>query len=223
MARINLLPWRQEERERKNKEFITLVIAVALLTVIALGAVWSYFNQQLSEQQRANELVEQENKNLDAQLTEIEDLEQRREDIISRMKVIQDLQGHRPIPVHIWDDVARAVPSAMYLTNFKREGDTLTFTGYADNPNVISNFIRNLDASEWMGNSAVRNIQQNIAAYQTPQPTNQLSKESDAQQVYPEENYVQFVVTTQVQSPAPDQSQSDDAEQPQPAEATGGN
>ena len=31
MARINLLPWRQEERERRNKEFMTLIVAVTLL------------------------------------------------------------------------------------------------------------------------------------------------------------------------------------------------
>ena len=31
MARINLLPWRSEERARRNKEFLTLVAAVTLL------------------------------------------------------------------------------------------------------------------------------------------------------------------------------------------------
>ena len=32
MARINLLPWRQEVRERKNKEFMTLIVACLLYT-----------------------------------------------------------------------------------------------------------------------------------------------------------------------------------------------
>ena len=34
MARINLLPWRQEERARRNKDFMTLIVAVTLLTAI---------------------------------------------------------------------------------------------------------------------------------------------------------------------------------------------
>ena len=166
MDRINLLPWRQEERARRNKEFITLVVAVTLLSLLAAFATWSYFNNELAEQLDANALIEQENARLDKALVEIDSLEQRREDIISRMQVIQDLQGRRPVPVRLWDDLAKAIPPALYLNNLKREGDVLTLTGLADNPNVVSSLIRNLDSSKWMGNSAVSNIQQNITAYQ---------------------------------------------------------
>ena len=84
MARINLLPWRQDERERRNKEFITLVVAVTLLSLLAAFAAWSYFNNELDDQFDANVLVEQKNVRLDGVLTEIDSLEQRREDIISR-------------------------------------------------------------------------------------------------------------------------------------------
>ena len=201
MARINLLPWRQEERARRNKEFITLV-AVTLLSLLAAFATWSYFNKQLDEQLDANALIEQENARLDKALVEIDSLEQRREDIISRMQVIQDLQGRRPIPVRLWDDLAKAIPPALYLTNLKREGDVLTLTGLADNPNVVSSLIRNLDSSKWMGNSAVSNIQQNITAYQAA-PILENTPTTPGEQprpIYPEDSYVQFVITTKVQS-----------------------
>lgn len=201
MARINLLPWRAEERERRNKEFITLVVAVTLLTLLAAFATWSYFNNELEEQLDANALIEQENARLDTVLSEIDSLEQRREDIISRMQVIQDLQGRRPVPVRLWDDLAKAMPSALYLNNLKREGDVITLTGLADNPNVVSNLIRNLDSSKWMGNSAVSNIQQNISAYQAaPVLNNTVNTGEQTRPVYPEDSYVQFVVTTKVQS-----------------------
>ncbi|WP_201597132.1 PilN domain-containing protein [Psychrobacter fulvigenes] len=197
MARINLLPWRQEERERRNKEFITLVAAVTLLALLTAFATWSYFNNELDEQRDANALITQENTRLDTALVEIDSLEQRRDDIVSRMQVIQDLQGRRPVPVHLWDDLAKAMPAALYLNNLKREDNTLILTGLADNPNVVSSLIRNLDASKWMGNSAVRNIQQNISAYQ-PAPALNTGKQS--RPTYPEDSYVQFVITTQVQS-----------------------
>ena len=201
MARINLLPWRQEERERRNKEFITLVVAVTLLALLAAFASWSYFNNELDEQRNANALIEQENARLDKALTEIDSLEQRREDIISRMQVIQDLQGKRPVPVRLWDDLAKAIPPALYLNNLKREGDTLTLTGLADNPNIVSSLIRNLDNSKWMGNSAVSNIQQNISAYAPAPALNEtVTTGEQPRPVYPEDSYVQFVVTTKVQS-----------------------
>lgn len=201
MPTINLLPWRYEERLRRNKEFITLVAAVTLLSLIAALAIWSYFNNELEEQRDANALITQENNRLDAALVEIDSLEQRRADIISRMSVIQDLQGRRPVPVRLWDDIAKAIPPALYLNNLKREGDLITLTGLADNPNVVSSLIRNLDSSSWMGNSAVRNIQQNITAYQpTPELNTTVTTGEQPRPVYPEDSYVQFVITTKVQS-----------------------
>ena len=202
MARINLLPWRQEERARRNKEFIALVVAVTLLSLLAAFATWSYFNNELAEQLDANALIEQENARLDKALVEIDSLEQRREDIISRMQVIQDLQGRRPVPVRLWDDLAKAIPPALYLNNLQREGDVLTLTGLADNPNVVSSLIRNLDSSKWMDNSAVSNIQQNITAYQAA-PVLESTVTTPGEQprpIYPEDSYVQFVITTKVQS-----------------------
>lgn len=206
MARINLLPWREEARERKNKEFITQVVLIFLLSAAVALAVWYYFDNQLTEQQRANDLVSQENQRLDGVLTEIETLEQRREDIISRMKVIQDLQGTRPIPVRVWDDLARAMPEALYLTSLKREGDLITLNGRADNPNVVSSLIRNLDNSNWMTASAVRSITKDI-------PNN------PAEIITPEQQYVTFEVTTTVviQAAKPDEEQ---ATADSPAEVT---
>lgn len=200
MPHINLLPWRQEERIRRNKEFIVVVAAVTLLALLTAFATWSYFDNELEQQRDANALIEQENKLLDTALAEIDTLEQRREDIISRMQVIQDLQGRRPVPVRLWDDIAKAIPPALYLNNLKREGDLITLTGQADNPNVVSELIRNLDSSSWMGNSAVRNIQQNITAYQAaPEINAPVTDGEQPRPIYPEDSYVQFVITTQVQ------------------------
>ena len=103
--------------------------------------------------------------------------------------------------MRLWDDIAKAIPPALYLNNLKREDDLLTFTGLADNPNVVSSLIRNLDSSAWMGNSAVRNIQQNISAYEAQPTLNQPAVNGEPpRSIYPEDSYVQFVVTTQVQS-----------------------
>ncbi len=194
MARINLLPWREELRERKNKEFLTLLIMSLLLGLAAAFAAWTYFNNALSDQRLANERIVAENTKLDAELAEISVLEKRREEMISRMRVIQDLQGKRPLPVRVWDDVAKAIPPAMYLTTLSRDGDLLTFTGKADNPNIVSSLIRNLNASKWMDDSKVSYIRQNTDAYQSGNP----GLSTDGRTILPEDSYIDFVVTTQV-------------------------
>ncbi len=215
MARINLLPWRQAERERKNREFMTLVVGVLILSLLASFAVWSFFNNTLESQRIANQNIKQANDNLDKALKEIETLEQQRDEIVARMKVIQDLQGRRPIPVRVWDDIAKITPPQMYLNNMKREGDQITFIGKADNPNVISSFIRNLDESQWLENSAVKSINQPQAtAYKTnePKPATNTQNGEEPAPTYPEENYVEFVVTTNIsQAEAPKEGEEGQA------------
>lgn len=161
MARINLLPWRQEVREKRNKDFMTQMIGVGLVSLLLAFLAWTFFNQQLEQQQEANDVVKQANIALDRDLEQIKELEKTRTDIVSRMKVIQDLQGKRPIPVHILDTLVRTMPANMFFTNVNLKGKVLTISGRADNPNSVSDLLRNLDATRWLENSKVNNIEQN--------------------------------------------------------------
>lgn len=170
MARINLLPWRLEERERKNKEFLVMAAAAAGLAILATLIVLSFLNRELSNQQEANQLITDTNAQLDGALKEIETLEEQRNEMISRMKVIQDLQGRRSVPVRVWDDIARAIPQAMYLTGIKREGDIITLVGHADNNTVVSELVRNLDSSPWLADSRIPNIKTAVEAYAQSTP-----------------------------------------------------
>lgn len=204
MARINLLPWRQEERTRKNKEFVSLALLVGLLTLLALGIVWFLYDRDLSNQQAANELVVAKNTQLDETIKEIEALETQREAMVSRLKVVQDLQGKRSIPVRVWDDLARSVPDGMYLVSLKREGDILTLTGFADNNNVVSSLLRNLDQSPWLEGAAITSIQQSIESYQNANNAARLQNNDTQDSIktnnYPENNWLRFVATVRVVS-----------------------
>ena len=168
MARINLLPWRQEQREKRNNEFNILIVGTIVLAAICTFIGYSVLNNTLNNQRDANKRVEDANAQLEAKLNTIKELEAQREQMLSQMKVIQDLQGRRSIPVRVWDDMARAVPSAMYLTSIKRENDLITITGQADNANVVAALVRNLNSSQWLDGSAVVSIKSKLQAYQEP-------------------------------------------------------
>jgi fimbrial assembly len=197
MARINLLPWRKEQRELRNKEFNLLLIATAGLAILATILILSLLSRELTNQQNANQRIEDANAQLDVALKSIEDLDAQREQMLSQMKVIQDLQGRRSVPVRVWDNIARAVPKdTMYLVSIKREGDVITLSGFAANPNIVANLVRNLNASEWLDGSAVVSIKSKIEAYQNT-PSQQVVS-AGVRSIYPEESYVEFVVTTNI-------------------------
>lgn len=197
MARINLLPWRKEQRELRNKEFNLLLIATVGLAILATILILSLLSRELTNQQNANQRIEDANAQLDVALKSIEDLDAQREQMLSQMKVIQDLQGRRSVPVRVWDNIARAVPKdTMYLVSIKREGDVITLSGFAANPNIVANLVRNLNASEWLDGSAVVSIKSKIEAYQNT-PSQQVVS-AGVRSIYPEESYVEFVVTTNI-------------------------
>lgn len=199
MARINLLPWRQAERERKNKEFLTLAGAIAAVAALGVLMAMTLLNNTLSNQQAANDYIKQENDRLDKVAEEIATLEQQREEMLSRLKIIQDLQGQRSVPVRVWDDIAKAIESQpMYLVSMKREGNTITISGYADNPNTVSSLVRSLDASPWLDSSGVPNIQSTIE----PKGADNRTTKTDRAPL-PEDTYIQFTVTTQVKPDVP--------------------
>lgn len=198
MARINLLPWRQAERERKNKEFLALAGLIAAIAAIGVLMAMTFLNNALSNQQAANDHIKQENDRLDKVAEEISTLEQQREEMLSRLKIIQDLQGQRSIPVRVWDDIAKAIASQpLYLVSMKREEDVITLSGYADNPNTVSQLLRSLDASPWLSNSGVPNIQAEVRTASSPAPI-KLER-----QPLPEDTYIQFTITTQVKPDVP--------------------
>ncbi|WP_193165819.1 PilN domain-containing protein [Microbulbifer hainanensis] len=149
MAKINLLPWRQEFRAQKQKEFQQ----VAALVVIAAGIsafLWmKTVDGQISFQNERNQILQTEINALNKQVKEIQDLKKRRQQLIDRMRVIQELQGNRPLSVRYFDEMVRATPEGLWLTNLKRSGNTVQIAGVAESNNRVSSFMRNLDQSEW--------------------------------------------------------------------------
>lgn len=153
MARINLIAWREELRQKRKEQFIALSAVSALLGALLVGATWFYHDQKLQDQEQANQLIVSTNQNLDVQLKALDGLQEQRNAIIDRMKLIQGLQGQRPIPVRLADEFVRVTPSNLYITRFQRLGDSFTLEGKAESPNTVAEFLRNLEASPWYRNA----------------------------------------------------------------------
>ena len=186
MAKINLLPWRDELREQKKKQFVAFCAGVAALGVASVFSAWMYFDHKLEDQEQANQLIVSTNQNLDVQLKSLDGMQERRNAIIERMKLIQGLQGQRPVTVRLVDELVRVTPPTMYLTKFARTGDKFTIEGKAESPNTVAELLRNLEASPWYRNACMNSF---LAAEE--------KKDKIASSLVPrvEETYGTFVVT----------------------------
>lgn len=159
MAHINLLPWREELRKKKQQEFITLLTLTALLGGLMVFAGHLLVNNWISGQQAKNDYLKQEIKAVDERLKEIKELDKTRQALLDRMEVIQQLQASRPNIVHLFDDMVTSLPDGVYLTSAKLTGNKLEILGMAESNARVSSYMRNIDASDWVGDSKLSVIQ----------------------------------------------------------------
>jgi type IV pilus assembly protein PilN len=161
MAKINLLPWRERRREQQRKEFLVVLGSMAAAGALATVLSSLVVSGQIDHQNARNDYLKAEISKLDKQVAEIKDLQTRRGQLIDRMKVIQDLQGTRPVIVHIFDEIVRALPDGVYFRGMQRVGQLITIQGTAESNNRVSSLMRRLDASEWFSEPNLKGVRAN--------------------------------------------------------------
>ncbi|KGS15285.1 MULTISPECIES: PilN domain-containing protein [Pseudomonas syringae group] len=150
MARINLLPWREELREERKKRFLTALVGVLVVSVSILFLVDRYVSNAIEHQMARNAFLQTQIAQLDIRIKEISDLKARRKQLLERMKIIQDLQGNRPITGRVFDQLARTLPDGVYYSQVKMASKLISISGAAESNNRVSDLMRNLEASEWL-------------------------------------------------------------------------
>lgn len=148
MANVNLLPWREIQRQEKKKEFLIVLGMVAAVGLL-LAVLWGYWvNWQVDWQADRNNLLKREIAVLDEKVKEIKELKLRRQQVLERMEVIKALQGNRPGVVKVFDEFVRSVPSGVFFIEVERVGENVALVGFAESNNRISTLMRQLDISD---------------------------------------------------------------------------
>ena len=149
MAHINLLPWREELRAQRNKNFYTLIGLAAGAMVAIVAMVHLQIQSDIDHQNRRNSLLQKEIKIVDGKINEIKDLEKKKQQLISRMEIIERLQSNRPEVVHLFDELAHLVPDGLYMRSVSQKSRLLTIMGVAQSNARVSAFMRAIDQSIW--------------------------------------------------------------------------
>ena len=194
MIRINLLTADREKAKKKvpatglaaNK----MVIGCSLILVGALAAMgWRYWSVSRDSQQLDAEIAtaQQETVRLHSVIQQVQQFEQRKTQLQQRVVLIEQLRKGQTGPVHMLDQVSRALPPMLWLTELRQndkapgevniDGRCTTLTG-------LSDFVANLEASGYFKKSVeiVSTIAETV-----PQPPGDL---------------IRFSIRAQFQTPA---------------------
>src|ERR1700684_3155572 len=159
MPRINLLPWREQERKVRRREFMVALGGAAFAAIIFVLGGKLLYSSWIDSQNAKNNLLKKEIVKLDAQIADIQDLENRKQRLVARMEIIEKLQRKRPEIVHLFDELVKTVPEGIYLTQIKENGKKLEMQGVAQSSTRVSTLMRNIDSSSRMDNPQLQVVE----------------------------------------------------------------
>ncbi|MFO7580349.1 PilN domain-containing protein [Nitrosomonas halophila] len=149
MIHINLLPYRETERQLRRRQFAWMAGLLSLLGVLVVWGVHAVLASGLAYQDKRNRFLQAELVKLERQLTEIQAIREKTQALLARRRVVESLQANRVLVVQLLDQIARQMPEGVYLKSLRQSKQQLHLGGYAQSHVWVSRLMRSLEASPW--------------------------------------------------------------------------
>ena len=148
MARINLLPWREEARKERQRQFLYSLMGTLVLGAILVLIIGLFFDQQISYQEARNQQIQIEINRLQQRINRIAELEKTRDRLLSRKQIIESLQASRSLTVELLDKLAKTIPVGVTLATVRQQGSNLTLMGTSQSNARVSAYLQSLEAMD---------------------------------------------------------------------------
>jgi type IV pilus assembly protein PilN len=155
MIRINLIAGERRAAKAEGRIFQVgekITVAGSLLLVIAAVVIgWRYWTitQDQAAVVRDIDAARREESRLSEVLKQVADFEANRAQLQQRVALIDELRKGQTAPVHMIDQISRALPEMTWLTNLRQEGYDVNIEGRCLSLTSLSDFISNLEASRY--------------------------------------------------------------------------
>ena len=148
LIKINLLPYREEIKQRKRQQFKILMLSSLLIGVGLSAIAYLAINNAISDQESRNAFLEAEITKLDNDLGEIKKLQQEKENFLAKKQKVEELQEKRSQAAYIIDSLNVVIPDNTFITSLDAENPTsYKITGRAISDNKIAMFMRSLPST----------------------------------------------------------------------------
>jgi type IV pilus assembly protein PilN len=162
MIKINLLA---PERKAVKKRAISFSVAGQQLTIVCtlilvvtgLLIGWRYWALGRDSRVLDDEIAkaQQETQRLRSIITQVQQFEQRRAQLQQRVALIEQLRSDQKGPVHMLDQISRAMPPMLWLTELRQGANAteVVLEGRCMSQTGVSDFVANLEASGYFKKS----------------------------------------------------------------------
>jgi len=176
MIRVNLTGAERAAQKRKAAGVPGAPGAVQAYLFLALfdggaallcAALWWYESAKIRDLDSQIAVAEKRQKELQAIKVQVDALEAKRATFQKKVDLIERLKAEQTGPVHMLDEISKALPDFVWLTAMDQTGPTVKFTGEATGLTSIADFIAALERSGWFPNVDLSSSQEanNIVTY----------------------------------------------------------
>lgn len=158
MSHINLLPWREKQREKHKQIYLAVLALLSVATVAAVLGVGSFLDGMIANQQQRNQYLEKEIAILDVRIGKIAAVKEQKKSIEMRISLIQQLQQHRNVSPQVLNELASIVPPGVTFRKFSRKENQIEIIGISDSNNRLADFMRRLESSSTFINSELSSV-----------------------------------------------------------------
>jgi type IV pilus assembly protein PilN len=155
MIRINLLAVERERTKRSGALIpaahrVTIAASLIVLATF-LGVGWWFWSLRQTSARLDADIAkgEVETQQLRSVLAQVQKFEARKAQLQQRVALIEELRRGQNGPVHLLDEISRAVPDRLWLTEMSQKGDDFIIAGMTTSLTGLSDFIGNLESSKW--------------------------------------------------------------------------
>ena len=158
MPKLNLLPWREQRRQQKNKQFIMALILSLAITLLMAGAIWGYLQQTNHSLILANKVLIDKNAQLQIAIDKDQSEKQRQQKIVAQFAEVELLAHHRNSLVQLWSELTSVIPTPMSLTAIESQQGSMVFRGKSKESSAVSKFVAYLQQNPAIQQAQVKHI-----------------------------------------------------------------
>ncbi|MBM4391509.1 MAG: PilN domain-containing protein [Deltaproteobacteria bacterium] len=159
MIRINLLPVRQTRKLESLRREIALAGVLGATVVIGCLFVWAVLGIRATSVKSENEKLDGEIAKLAEDVKRVDEMEKYKAELQRKLEVIDGLRAKKSGPAHMLEELALAAPEKLQLSGVVESGGAITVEGSAVSNEIISQFLRALEASDYFEAVYLQNIE----------------------------------------------------------------
>lgn len=155
MIRINLLtekitPARARTRAPGGGARNLLFGLIVAATLIIVGGLWYLNNSKLNQLDEDIIAAKEEKERLQTIIRQVEEYDAKKQELNQKIDIISELKKNQTGPVHLLDEVSKALPNLVWLTSMRQRGNRINIDGEAITYNAVADFISNLRKSPFV-------------------------------------------------------------------------